>query len=309
MSRSFRVPASTANLGAGFDTLSLALGIYLKVEVDTESQGGGVAIEAHGVDSAKIPSSGDNLILRVAAKVAERRGRALPGFRVVIDNEIPLARGLGSSAAAIVAGITCYELVMADRLSADEVYRYAQEFESHPDNLAASLAGGLVAAGTTDDGGVVVSKLNVFEGLCPVIVIPDFELSTLEARRVLPASYSRDDVVFNLQRSVLTLAALTTGNTEILREAMRDRVHQPYRADLVPGLREILALETPGLLGVALSGAGPSVLAMTSEENARAVGQAIALAFACHDVRARTLIARVDRNGRSFLGPNGAEIA
>ena len=294
-SDSFRVPASTSNLGAGFDALSLALQRYLKISLQAGDKS---EIAARGVSAELIPTTPDNLIVRVAASVAKQRHRQLPAFRMTIDNEIPLARGMGSSAAAIIAGITCYELLTEDKLSEREIFRYAFEFEPHPDNLAAALRGGLVAAAVAADGEVLIAKLTVPEGIRPVVVIPAFELSTEKARAVLPQSYSRKDAVYNIQRSALTIAALTTGDWAMLREAMRDRIHQPYRAPLIPGLEEILDLKTPGLIAVALSGAGPTVLALAKPADAENVGRAIARVFERHGVKASSHLVNIDNEGR-----------
>src|SRR5205085_11868437 len=184
------------------------------------------------------------------------RNRELPPFRMTIANEIPLARGLGSSAAAIIAGITRYELVAQDRLTEAEIFKYAFEFESHPDNLSPALRGGLIAACQGADSQVFIANLSVAPGVKSVIVIPEFEISTEKARAVLPQTYSRKDAVYNLQRSALIVGALTTGTWSFPQEAMNDRIHQPYRASLIPGFEEILALRTPGILGVSLIGAG-----------------------------------------------------
>ena len=297
-SDSFRVPASTSNLGAGFDALSLALQRYLKISLQAGDKS---EIAARGVSAELIPTTPDNLIVRVAASVAKQRHRQLPAFRMTIDNEIPLARGMGSSAAAIIAGITCYELLTEDKLSEREIFRYAFEFEPHPDNLAAALRGGLVAAAVAADGEVLIAKLTVPEGIRPVVVIPAFELSTEKARAVLPQSYSRKDAVYNIQRSALTIAALTTGDWAMLREAMRDRIHQPYRAPLIPGLEEILDLNTPGLIAVALSGAGPTVLALAKPADAENVGRAIAGVFERHGVKASSRLVNIDNEGRVIV--------
>jgi homoserine kinase len=268
---------------------------YLRVRIEPSSA---MEIVARGVDAASIPRTPDNLILRVANSVASERKRALPALRMTIDNEIPLARGMGSSAAAIIAGITCYELAAEDKLAETEIFRYAHEFEPHPDNLAAALRGGMVAACESSDGEVLIAKIPVAAGVQPVVVIPAFELSTEKARAVLPQTYSRKDAVYNIQRSALTVAALAAGNWRMLREAMRDRIHQPYRAPLIPGLEEILALETPGLLGVALSGAGPTVLALADPARAEAVGRAIASVFEKHGVKASPMVVNIDTEGR-----------
>jgi homoserine kinase len=302
MSRSFsfQIPASTSNLGAGFDALSLALQRYLRVRIEIETPPSSFEIIPRGLDATLIPTTSDNLILRVARSVASQRKRPLPSFRMTIDNEIPLARGMGSSAAAIIAGITCYELTADDKLTEREIFHYSHEFESHPDNLAAALRGGLVAATESADGEVLVAKLQVASGAKAIVVIPALELSTEKARSVLPQTYSRKDAVYNIQRSALTIAALTTGNWALLREAMRDRIHQPYRAPLIPGFEEILELTTPGLLGVALSGAGPTVFALAKVTETENVGRAIANVFEKHGVKATPLIVNIDNEGRTI---------
>ncbi len=291
----FRVPASTANLGAGFDALSLALDKYLKVTLEKASS---LVIDARGVDQELIPKTPDNLIVRVASRTAAMRKRELQPFRITIDNEIPLARGMGSSAAAIIAGITCYELISDDRLNEQQLFECALEFEPHPDNLAAALRGGLIAAAGTANGDVLIAKLSIPFGIRPIMVIPSFELSTEKARGVLPQTYSRKDAVYNIQRSALTIAALTTGSWGLLREAMRDRIHQPYRATLIPGFNEMMALETPGLLGIALSGAGPTILAFAKPESASNVADAIVGEFRKNGVEATPHFANIDNEGR-----------
>ncbi len=278
-----------------------ALDQYLRVTFEIE--GLNLEIIARGVDAASIPTTADNLILRVAKSVASARNRPLPGFRITIDNEIPLARGRESSAAAIIAGITCYELAAKERLSEQDIFRHAHEFESHPDNLAAALRGGLVVATESADGGVVIAKLTIADGAKAAVVIPGFELSTEKARAVLPQSYSRRDAVYNIQRSALTIAALTTGNWALLREAMRDRIHQPYRAPLIPGFEEILALDAPGLLGLALSGAGPTVFAFAEPAGAEMAGRAIANVFEKHGVSASLRFVNIDTVGR-YIDPS-----
>src|SRR5262252_9382186 len=296
---SFRVPAGTSNLGAGFDALGLALEIYLRVRIELTSK---MEIVALGVDAAEIPTTSDNLILRVARRVAERRNRELPPFRMTIANEIPLARGLGSSAAAIIAGITCYELVTQDGLTEPETFKYAFELESHPDNRSPALRGGLVAAFQREDSQVFIANLKVAPGVKSVIVIPEFEISTEKARAVLPQTYSRKDAVYNLQRSALIIGALTTGNWSLVREAMNDRIHQPYRASLIPGFEEILALRTPGMYGVALSGAGPTIFALAEPSKADAVGWEITAVFEKHSVKAMPHVANIDTEGRVIGG-------
>ena len=300
-----RVPGSTANLGPGFDALSLALAVYLEVEVDTDAEpsagdSGGFRISGSGVDAEKMPTGGDNLIVRVLDRVARRRGRVLPKAMLKANNQIPLARGMGSSSTAIIAGISCYEMLSGDELSVDEIFEYAFEFEPHPDNLAAALYGGLTVSALRPDGKAVVSTVEIPDGLRPVLVIPEFELSTEKARSVLPDTYSRADVVFNVQRSALVVGALAGGKWDLLAEAMKDRMHQPYRAPLIPGLEQVLSLRTDGLLATALSGAGPTVLALTRPESAEAVGAQIVSVFERHGVTALACISEIDTSGRVF---------
>ena len=205
---------------------------------------------------------------------------------------------MGSSAAAIIAGITCYEALAGDWFSEQELYRCAFEFENHPDNLAAALNGNLISAAVAEDGTVLVSKLTIPGKIAAVVVIPSFELSTEKARSVLPDTYSRKDAVYNIQRSALTIAALTTGNWALIREGMRDRIHQPYRAKLIPGLEEILSLEIKGLLGVALSGAGPTVFAFADPRRSTEIGSALAAVFEKHGVNAEAHLLDIDTSGR-----------
>src|SRR5437870_2993416 len=292
---SFRVPAGTSNLGAGFDALGLELEIYLRVRLELSSS---MEVVALGVDAAEIPTTSNNLILRVANRVATLRNRELRPRRMTIAYEIPLARGLGSSAAAIIAGITCYELVAQDRLTEAEIFRYAFEFESHPDNLSPALRGGLIAACQGPDSDVFIANLKVAAGVKSVIVVPDFEVSTEKARAVLPKMYSRKDAVYNIQRSALIVGALTTGNWPLLREAMTDRIHQPYRSSLIPGFEEILALRTPGMYGLALSGAGPTIFALAEPTQADQVGWDITAVFEKHGVKAQHHVVNIDTEGR-----------
>ena len=294
----FRIPASTSNLGPGFDAVGFALEIYLRVEVELLGDGAELRVEADGVDSDKIPSGEDNLMVQVIRDVGDRRDRGVPAANLRVRNEIPLTRGLGSSAAAIIAGVTCYEILSGERFNVDEIFEYARPFESHPDNLAAALMGGLVVSAGTGAGKTVFSRVEVPEGAVPVVVIPEFELSTEKARGVLPGEYSREDVGFNIQRSALIIAAITGGNWKLLSEAMRDRIHQPYRAPLIPGLEEVLALQSPGLFGIALSGAGPTVLALAAPENAARIGQNILDVFARNNVPAETRLTKMDTHGR-----------
>lgn len=297
MIASFQVPGSSSNLGPGFDAMSMAMQLYLQVKITPDDRKG-LHISATGVDSEKIPTGSDNLILRVINSISKQRGHATGSALLTIHNNIPLARGLGSSAAAIIAGITSYEMLAQEQLEIEEIFKYAQEFETHLDNLAAALFGGLIIAANNEDGKPVFAQIPIHKGIVPVIVIPEFELSTEDARKVLPNRYSRADVVFNVQRSALLIAALSSGKWHFLTEAMQDRIHQPYRTKLIPGLESVLQIKQDGLFGVALSGAGPTVLALAAPKAAESVGQSIVETFAKENIAAKAQICFIDTSGR-----------
>jgi homoserine kinase len=207
-----------------------------------------------------IPATEQNLIWQTALDVAAHAGRPMPWIELEIRNDIPIGKGLGSSAAALVAGVVIADEALGLEWDRHRILDEAARIEGHPDNVSAAVLGSIVAS-AVDMGGVtraVRMQLPARYGVA--IIVPDFILPTSEARAVLPASYSRADAVFNIQRSALLIAAMLTQTTDAFHEGLMDRLHQPYRASLVPGLAEMLELRAEGLLGCALSGAGPSVL-------------------------------------------------
>jgi homoserine kinase len=298
------IPASTSNLGASFDTCGLALALYLKVKVEERDTGFEIAPAGEGFD--KVPRDESNLIARVARSVAQQRGRKLSGARLSVDSQIPLARGLGSSSSAIIAGISVYEALAEDRLTTDELFSYALQFEEHGDNLAPSLLGGLVVACAVEKGNGAHSLVTVkrdWPGEVKIIlVVPDFEMETKSMREALPESVPLKDAVFNVQRAALLQAAISERRFDLLGEALRDRLHQPYRARLAPGIAEALRLNDeannfPGLLGVAISGAGSTMIAFATK-NFAGIATALRERMADCGVRAHTLAVEVDNRGR-----------
>ncbi|MCM3873312.1 MAG: homoserine kinase [Pyrinomonadaceae bacterium] len=300
---SVRVPASTANLGAGFDCFGLALKLYLTVKakvVPEATVACRVRNTGEGSDGT-LASTEENLILRSMRVTAEREGLTLPSLELDVNNELPLARGLGSSATAIVAGITLAALVCDRELSAETVLRYAAEMEGHADNVAAAYLGGLVITCLKSDGSVLAVKRSWPSELKVVVVSPEAFLKTAESRIVLPANVPRADAVFNLQRAALFGAALETGAYDLLWDAMQDRLHQVHRQSLVPGLAEALATpRQPGMVGIALSGSGPSVVAF-ARDHPDDIGEAIAEKFRQHDVPAKVRVLEVDQEGCKYF--------
>ena len=287
------MPASSANLGPGFDTMALALGLYLTCTMRKSK--GGLKIWASGTDSAGIPCDSSNLVFRAFCRLAGEEN--WENLELEIENEIPLGRGLGSSAAAIVAGLALGNEWAGLQRSKEQLIQAATEMEGHPDNVAAAARGGLVVSCQAQDGSVISVDSYFHGGLQVVVVVPAFQLSTEAARAALPGQYSRRDAVFNLQRVALLLSALRDGRPELMAEALQDRLHQPYRASLVPGFDEILHLSNiPGLLGLALSGAGPSVIAFCNGR-AQEIGEIIAGCFRKHSVEAQPRTLPVDRQG------------
>lgn len=281
------VPASVANLGPGFDALGLALDLFNVVEVEP----GGDDLRVEIVGEARDLAREDNLVLRAMEHGFALAGSALPPLRLRLTNRIPVGCGLGSSAAAIVAGLVAANALLGDPWPPEKLLALATELEGHPDNVAPALWGGLVVSCGGGDG-VRWVRLEAPSELQAVLVIPELRVPTREARRVLPGSVPFQDAVFNVGRAALLVAALSSRRYDLLREAMRDRLHQPYRAPLVPGLEEALgAAERAGALGAALSGAGPGLLAFVVGD-CRRVAEAVQAVLARHGVPSTWMVAR-----------------
>ena len=302
-----RIPASTSNLGASFDTCGLALGLYLDVTV--VPGGDNFEIDLAGEVANRVPRDETNLIVRVARHVAQRRERAISGAKLKIESQIPLARGLGSSSSAIIAGISVYEALSGERLTDGELFRYALDFEDHGDNIAPSALGGLVVACVVERGAersVIAIKRSWPEGVRVVLAIPEFEMDTGEMRRALPDTVPLKDAVFNLQRGALLQAIVSERRFEFFSEALRDRLHQPYRVPYARALGYVLEMnkETerhPGLLGVAMSGAGSTMIAFANN-NLDAIASEMQRRLELSGTRCRTMKVEVDNSGRVVQG-------
>ncbi|HUB32596.1 MAG TPA: homoserine kinase [Bryobacteraceae bacterium] len=291
--RTVRVPASSANLGPGFDALGLALGVYLTCRFRPADQ---LCIRAEGRDAAQISTRSDNLIWQTALSVARDHGMKLPSIELIIQNDIPIGKGMGSSAAALTAGVVIADHLLDLHWKPPRILDEAARLEGHPDNVAPCTLGSIVAS-AIDSGGVTRAvRLDLPQRFSLAVVVPDFDLPTAKARAVLPSGYSRADAVFNVQRASLLIAALCTGSTWAFPAALEDRFHQPYRAALVPGLEEILKLRAPGLLGCALSGAGPSILVFF-ERGHESVCDLVRQIFRLHGHESETLFASIPECG------------
>ncbi len=271
------VPASIANLGPGFDTLAVAVRLYLRLDAELIHGKGELRFEFEGN-----ALDGENYIERAFRFLANQSSLAFPSLYVKVNSDIPMKSGLGSSAAATVAGLRLYEAV-AGPLSRQGLLNAACALEHHPDNVAAALLGGLTCSCQLPDRSVAAVQIAWPEELQFLVFTPDYALSTTQARQVLPDSIAREDAVFNLQRVALLIHCLQSRNYGLLREALSDRLHQPYRQHLVPGLQRALALEHPELLGVCLSGAGPSIVAMATD-NVEAVADLLRAELAAEEV-------------------------
>jgi homoserine kinase len=289
-----RVPATSANLGPGFDALGLALALYNEV---TAAEADGVTVSVEGEGAGRLPAGAENVVARGVRQAYEAAGRPFKGVALTCVNRVPTARGLGSSAAAWVGGLVAVNALMGSPLSRDALLALAARAEGHPDNVAAALLGGLTVSCALADGRVVAVTLPVPGGVRWVVLVPETTSATAEARAVLPATYSRADAVFNVQRVALLLAALQSGRLDALGHALDDRLHQPHRLRLFPWMPAVAqAARAAGALGCVLSGAGPSLLAAVSGD-AEAVAHSMEGALAAAGVRGRAWAFAVDGEG------------
>ena len=259
-----KIPATSANMGPGFDCLGIALDIWNTVAVQTGARG----FEISGFGADDLPRDSSNLVLASLERVFAELGEPIPDdLRVVCHNDIPLARGLGSSSAALVGGLMAGNEIAGGRLSQDDLLRIAADIEGHPDNVAPALHGGMRIAALQDDGAVVSAPVPVPPELSAVLYIPAVPMPTEEARGLLGAEVPRADAVFNIARAALLVRAFATGDLRHLRIATQDRLHQPARQTIFFPMNNIIrAALGAGALGAFLSGAGSAVLALAVEK-------------------------------------------
>ena len=272
-----KIPCTSGNLGSGFDAIGMAFNLYNYVTMETAASG--LSIQISGEGAGEIPRDEANIVWQAANLVFGQVGFAVPGLRIILENHIPVASGLGSSATSIVGGMFAANLLCGEKLSREEMMELAVSMEGHTDNVAPAIFGGAVVA---VQAGEKIDYLQIPPPgkLLAVAVVPDFPLSTKKSRLVLPEMVTLQDAVFNLGRAGLLVAALLQNDLTLLGRGMEDRLHQPYRAALIPGMAEVFAAaRSAGALSVAISGAGPTIIAFMAEGHQAAVGEAMAAAF------------------------------
>ena len=297
-----RVPATTANLGPGFDCLGLALKMYLYLEIEEIEEG--LEIKCEGEGAEKFSVGEDTLIWKSAELVFKKVGwnKSKRGLKIRAFNEIPVTRGLGSSASAIIGGIMVAARLCKIELSYQEMLNLALSLEGHMDNIVPALIGGLTIAYKTEQEEIKWTKIETPADLRIVLAIPDFSLNTEEMRKVLPRNVSLSKAVFNLSRTALLVNTLRNSDWEILAEAMEDKLHQPFRAPFIPGIEEMFSqIKRTGLAGVALSGSGPTVVSLTKSNAEKTISKIMKDTFLKAGVNCRILVLEADSEGTKFV--------
>ncbi|MFZ5644175.1 MAG: homoserine kinase [Bacillota bacterium] len=293
-----QVPATTANLGPGFDCLGMALQLYNIVEMSFSASG--LSVEVQGEGSHEIPRDENNMVYRAAQQVFRQTDRVSPGIKIKLTNNIPVSRGLGSSTAAIIGGMIAANILSGSGLSQKDIINLAYAMEGHPDNIAASVLGGIVVA-VPAEGEVKCQTIPPPKGLRAVVSIPDFTLSTRTSREALPQQVPIGDAAFNLSRVALLVSSLYTGNISQFGIAMEDRLHQPYRTSLVPGMKKVFAAaKLAGAKGITLSGAGPSIIAY-ADNNFDLIARVMRDTFRQNGISSRSLVLDISPVGARAL--------
>ena len=301
-----RVPATSANLGPGFDALGVACTLYNEMTL-TLTHEKGLHIYARGEGAAYIPGDERNIVWKSIQYLLQRADRAeeFQGAKIRMNNRIPLSRGLGSSATAIVAGLTAANAIVGSPFDRQDLLQLATDIEGHPDNVAPAIFGGFTVNTVTNGHVECFSFLpRIFMRF--VVMVPDFYLSTKSAREVLPAEVPMKDAIFNVSHAAMMVAALARGSEKHLGNAFEDALHQNYRASLIPGMFDVFAAaKKAGAYGAVLSGAGPCLIAFVPEHRkcTEEVAAAMQEAFRAHDVTARPLHLCLDTKGARILRP------
>lgn len=293
-----KVPATTANLGPGFDALGLALDLWNEAEfIATRDKQISLTIKGEG--AYRLPRDAENAIVDAALQVYDLAGKPCAGLQIHCVNRIPLGSGLGSSSAAMLTGMLGANALLGNPFSREEILKLAIETEGHPDNVAPAMLGGLVAS-IIHESHVVSLRLTLTGQRTPIhitVVLPDFDFPTKQARAILPKQIERRDAIYNISRAVIVTEAFRVGDLDMLGEAMTDKLHQPYRLPLIPGAQAAMdSMKEAGASAVALSGAGPSLIAFSSKRET-AIGEAAKRAFAESGLEARVYKLKISRKG------------
>lgn len=261
-----QIPATSANMGPGFDSIGVALQLYNHIWVEEIAEG--VEIEVKREQAIPVPRNEENLIYQTMKYLYDRKGLKMPGVRIIQEDDIPMVRGLGSSAACIVGGLMAANELAGRPYTKEELAQMAAKLEGHPDNSNPAIFGSMVV-GALEENSMNYVRLPLPEDLLFAIMVPDFPVSTEKSRGVLPDAYSRADVVYNVSRAALLVASVMAGKTENLAMAMKDKIHQPYRKVLIDGMEEIFTqAEQFGAAACYLSGAGSTLMAMVTRAQA-----------------------------------------
>jgi homoserine kinase len=291
-----RVPGTTANCGPCFDAAGIACNIYNELEL-TLIEEDKIILAVEGEGKGAIEANKKNIVWQSIEMVLKRTGNEqYKGAKLTMLNRVPLSRGLGSSAAAIVAGLAAANAALDSPLTKQDILDMATEIEGHPDNVAPAIFGGMTVS-VVEGGKARTLRIMPKLDLKLVVAIPGFNLSTKKAREVLPDMVTRQDAVFNLAHAALLTGAMCMGDAAMLKAALKDRLHQPYRLKLITGMEEVLAAAcAKGALGAVLSGAGPCLIAFALENEA-AIGEAMVEAFKKNGIESSYKIFTIDTEG------------
>jgi len=298
-----KVPASTSNLGPGFDTVGLALDLYNEYKFTTIDSNDSSSLDySSNLSSKEVPYSKENLVYRAFEYLFTKESAKVPSVKIHFEAGIPTTGGFGSSSTAILAGLMAANRILGDKYDTEKLLKLGTQLDGHPDNISPALLGGLIVCIYADKELNYV-KLPWDQNLFFVVLTPDFKVPTAKARAILPTTVEFQDAVFNVGYSSLLVAALASKNTEVLKKCFKDRLHQHYRAQLVPGMQYVLDLGVEaGAVGTMLSGAGSTLLAVVDdEEKAHTIGKAMQTAWLQASVKSEYRILRAIENGACFV--------
>lgn len=311
MKVSVKVPATSANLGPGFDCLGLALPIYNTITIEeTVLPGTGIEInlisENENIDDKafdNIPKDENNIIYKAVEILYNSIGQEPSELKINISSQIPITRGLGSSSSIVVGGLMAANKLLGSPADETALLSIATEVEGHPDNVAPAILGGLVLASQEEDGSVVYKKLDWPEEWDITVCIPDFELPTSIARSVIPEQIPLQDAIFNAKHLAMLIQAINTKDEKLMKVALKDRIHQPYREKLVPGMKEIMEAfkHEDGILGTVLSGAGPSMLVISHKYDLDKIKSIVKEIWEAQSIKADIKTLKIEQQGATIL--------